>query len=375
MIREMPVRVAVDATSLFGARTGVGVFTAEVLARLGDHPEVEARAFAVTWRGRGALPALLPAGVRPADRLPAPARPLRQAWRRVDWPPIEWWTGTVDVVHGPNFVVPPTRHAARLVTVHDLTPVRLPELGNRDTAAYPGLLRRALRGGAHVHVPSSFVAGEVVDLLGADPGRVHVIALGVSAVTGGDPARGLARAGGPYVLALGTVEPRKDLPRLVAAFDAIAADHDDLRLVVAGPDGWGVVPFAAAVDAAAHRNRIVRAGFVDDAARADLLAGAAVFAYPSRYEGFGLPPLEAMAAGTPVVATDAGALPEVCGDAALLVPTGDTDALAAGLDRVVADDALRETLVGRGRARAAAFSWDECTAGLRRLYARLTASR
>src|SRR4051794_1504522 len=117
------MRIAVDATSLHGARTGVGVFTHEILSALGRREDLEVDAFAVTWRGRGQLGGLVPSGVRAAGR-PMAARPLRACWVRADQPPIEWFVGRHDVVHGPNFVVPPSRHAARVVTVHDLTPWR-----------------------------------------------------------------------------------------------------------------------------------------------------------------------------------------------------------------------------------------------------------
>ena len=373
------LRLAYDATACLGARTGVGVFTEEVLARLGPRDDLDVTAYAVTWSGRGRLGSVVPEGVRVVTR-PMAARPLREAWRRADVPPIEWWTGPVDVVHGPNFVVPPARHAARVVTVHDLTPVRFPELCTADTLAYPGLIRRALRGGAWIHTPSQFVADEVVEAFGADPARVVAIPNGVTEigpdVTGRDAAEGVRLAGSArYLLAIGTIEPRKDLPWLVDAFDVLAASHRDVSLVVAGPDGWGVADFERAVARAAHRARIVRLGWVGPDQRAALLRGATALAYPSRYEGFGLPPLEAMAAGVPVVATDAGALPEVLGDAADLVPVGAglaptarADALADALARVLDDDAHRARLVTAGRERAATYSWDATTARLVDLY-------
>jgi alpha-1,3-rhamnosyl/mannosyltransferase len=150
----------------------------------------------------------------------------------------------------------------------------------------------------------------------------------------------------------------------------VAATDPDLRLVVAGPDGWGVERFDDAVAGSHHRARIGRLGWVTEVQRADLLAGALLLAYPSRYEGFGLPPLEAMAAGVPVVATRAGALPETLGDAAVLVDPGDVDALAGAIGEVAGDDALRRDLVQRGRARAARYSWDRCAGELLALYRR-----
>jgi alpha-1,3-rhamnosyl/mannosyltransferase len=165
------------------------------------------------------------------------------------------------------------------------------------------------------------------------------------------------------------VEPRKDLPNLVRAFDAVAAAHPELELVIAGPTGWGEERLHAAVAQATHRTRIRRIGWVAD--RDQLLEGAAVFAYPSIYEGFGLPPLEAMAAGVPVVTTRAGAIPEVVGDAALLVPVGDADALAAGLERALTDEEERRRLIDAGGRRVARYGWDRAGRAMVELYQRL----
>ncbi|MDP9006390.1 MAG: glycosyltransferase family 4 protein [Actinomycetota bacterium] len=362
------MRIAVDATPLLGARTGVGAFVAGLLGALADRTDADVTAFGVTWRGRARLGGLVPAGVATCPR-PMAARPLRWAWQRGAVPPIEWWTGPVDVVHGTNFLVPPARRAAAVVTVHDLTCLHFPELCDAATLAYPALLRAAIGRGAVVHAVSRFVADEVVEHLGADPSRVGVAYSGVPDVGDGDAARGRRLAGSRrYVLALGTVEPRKDLPLLVHSFDALARERPDLRLVLAGPDGWGAEALTLALAGAHHRRRVVRLGWVHEADRAALLAGATVLAYPSRYEGFGFPPLEAMAAGVPVVATAAGALPEVVGDGAALVPVGDGDALAGALASVLDDDERREALVAAGRRRVSRYRWDRCAEGLMALY-------
>ncbi|MEY2432687.1 MAG: hypothetical protein QOC92_2412 [Acidimicrobiaceae bacterium] len=366
------MRLAFDVTSLHDRRTGVGAFTSEVLARVAQHDDIDVIGYSASWRGRGrVLDDLVPPGVAVATR-PMAAQPLRQLWRRVDWPPITWWTGKVDIVHGPNFVVPPARGATELVTVHDLTFVRYPELCTRDVLQYADLIPRALRRGAHVHAVSEFVAEEVIDVFAVHSDRVHVVANGVDPIGAGDADAGRRFAGSNrYVLALGTIEPRKDFPLLVDAFDALAGDEPDVRLVVAGQDGWGTDKFEAALARARHRDRVVRPGFVDDRTRADLLAGASVFAYPSRYEGFGLAPLEAMAAGTPVVTTRTGALPQVLGDAAVFVEPGDSRALTEALVTLLGDAAGRDQLVAKGHDQAARYSWDACAEGVVRLYRRL----
>jgi glycosyltransferase involved in cell wall biosynthesis len=356
------MRVAIDITSLHDARTGVGVVTDELLTRLAARSDLDLIGYSVSWRGRHAAVDLVDPAVAVATR-PMAARPLRALWRLGDHPAIERFTGPVDVVFGPNFVVPPARRAARVSLVHDLTAWRFPELCTRDTLQYPGLVGRAVAGGAHVVTPTRAVAEEVRSVLGAPAERVHPVHWAPTPSPVGDPAAGRQRAGGDrYLLALGTIEPRKDHVSLVRAFDLAADDDPSLVLVVAGPDGWGAEAFGAALAAARHRDRVRRLGWVDDETRADLLAGAAAFAYASRYEGFGLPPIEAMAAGTPVVATAVPALQEVLGDAAVLVPPGDDRALADGMRRAIGDD--RGALVAAGRARAATFSWERAADGV-----------
>lgn len=359
------LRVAVDATPLLGQRTGVGTFVAGALGVLATDPSLDLSAYALSLRGGRILAEHLPAGVRALDR-PMPAAPLLLTWARADRPSIDWWTGPVDVVHGTNFCVPPARGAHQIVTVHDLTPVRYPELASEATQLFAALVRRALGRGAHVHTPSAFVAAEVVEHFGVDPARVHPIHHGIPTTANAEPVP--SPINDPYVLALGTIEPRKGLPTLVAAFDAVADAHEGLRLVIAGPDGWGLEAFNAAVTRATHKSRVVRFGYADDRTAAALLRGAAVLAFPSLYEGFGLPPLEAMAAGVPVVATRAGALPEVLGDAACLVAPSDHEVLAEALALVLGDAEVRAGLVARGLAHAARFSWEQCAAGLTGLY-------
>src|SRR3954470_1339263 len=186
------VRIGVDATSLHGPRTGVGVFTHEILAALPRRSDLEVTAFAVTWRGRGELAGMVPPGVRAIGR-PMAAQPLRAMWRRSDLPPIDWLAGRFDVVHGANFVVPPSRHAAQVATVHDLTPWRFPELANRDTRTYPGLVARAIRRGAWIHVVSRWVADEVAAEYPAAAERTVVVPNGITPLRADGPATGAAR--------------------------------------------------------------------------------------------------------------------------------------------------------------------------------------
>jgi glycosyltransferase involved in cell wall biosynthesis len=369
-----PDRLAVgfDATPLLGRPTGVGAFCSGALEGLSGLSSVDVSAYAVSWRRRRGIAPLVPSGVSHRQRA-MPARPLHAAWAHWSWPPMNHSTGGQDVVHGTNFVVPPTKHAARVVTVHDLTVVLYPHLCDPATLAFPDLVRRAVAEGAWVHTPSHFIAEQVVAELSVDPERVRAVYHGIPPQP---PPRG-PDAGPPialpdgcrrYVLAIGTIEPRKDYPLLVSAFDAVAAAHPDVALVIAGGDGWGVEQFDSAVAAAAARRRVVRPGYLDDRALDTVLRHASVLAYPSHYEGFGFPPLQAMSAGIPVVATAAGAVPEVVGDGAFVVAPGDGDALAASISRVLAGGVEIDELIDRGRRRSATFTWEACAEGLVALY-------
>jgi glycosyltransferase involved in cell wall biosynthesis len=365
------IRVGVESTALLTPRTGVGQMVTNLLTTLSARDDLEVIAFAVTLRGRGALSYEVPRHVRARTRH-IPARLTRMLWRHLPIPRAELWTGRVDVVHAPNFVAPPA-HAPVIATVHDLTFVWYPELSTPDTLTFPRYIQLAIDRGAVLHVVSDFVASEVRDHFDIEPERVVRVYSGLVPSAGGDPARGRRLAGSDrYVLALGTVEPRKNLPNLVKAFDAVAGDDRDLVLLVAGPDGWGVEDFDAAVDDAQHGERIRRLGYVDDHDRRDLLAGATVLAYPSIYEGFGHPPLEAMQSGIPVVASNAGALPEVLGDAALLPDPHDVDALAQALHTVLSDGDVRAQLITRGYERVKRYTWDRAGAEFADLYREVT---
>ncbi len=367
--------VGFDATALLGSPTGVGVFCAGALAALSDRDDVAVSAFAISWRRRKGIETRVPPGVA-TGQLAMPARPLHRAWGLGRLPPVEWFIGRRDVVHGPNFVVPPTRRAARVLSLWDLTVVLYPELCDPPTLEYPALIRRAVGEGAWVHVPTRFVAEQAIAELGVDPDRVRTVSLGIppsarrrpGASDSPSPTGAAATCwpSGPSSLARTTPCSSRRSPRW-------PPPSPTSRLVIVGRDGWGSERFAAAVEASPVRSRIVRPGYLDDRSLGAALGGASVLAYPSVYEGFGFPPLQAMAAGVPVVATAAGAVPEVVGDGARLVEPGDEDGLAAALIQVLDGGADVDDQVARGSRRTARFSWTACAEGLAELYADATA--
>jgi glycosyltransferase involved in cell wall biosynthesis len=364
--------VGLDATPLLGLPTGVGVFCAGALNGLASLPQLDVAGFAVSWRRRHGIEQLVPAGVSTRQRA-MPARPLHWSWRRFSRPPVEWFIGRHDVVHGTNFVVPPTDRAARVMTVHDLTVLLYPELCDPPTLAYPELIRRAVGEGAWVHTPSRFVAEQVIAEMGVDPDRVRAIHHGVPVLEVGhlDAPSPFTLPDGcrRYVVAVGTIEPRKDYPLLISAFGAVSAVHPDVALVIVGSEGWGADRYRAAVEGSPSRSKVLRVGYLSGRDLAGAFRNASVLAYPSLYEGFGFPPLQAMAAGVPVVATAAGAIPEVVGDAALLSEPGDADRLAESISSVLDGGPDVDEMVQRGRERSDHFTWTRCAEGLARLYA------
>jgi glycosyltransferase involved in cell wall biosynthesis len=369
------MKVGVDATPLLGPRTGVGRYVAglvEALAELpGGEPE-EVALIPFTWRGTADLPRVAPAAPRlRCGRRRVPARLLQAAWAAVPFPPVEWLAGPVDVFHATNFVAPPARRAATVVTIHDLTYLRHPEMVTAASARYRDLVPRALGRGATVCTPTAAVGAEVADAYRLPPERLVVTPLGVGpawhAATAPDPAW-LAATGLPerYLLFVGSREPRKNLPTLLAAYRQLlgglvpgagrgASGSPVPPLVLVGPAGWGEALDLAGLPAEAVRTP----GYLPEDDLARVVAGAAALVFPSWYEGFGLPALEALACGTPVVASDLPALREVLDGQAELVPPGDAAALADALARVLEDPGGEAARTAR-RTRAAAFTWAAC---------------
>lgn len=347
-----PLRVGIDVTPLSGPRTGIGRYVTHLVAELARRPDVEVIGTAWTLRSRRGID--LPPGARLARR-PVPARLLHSAWLRGGLPRGEWLTGRVDLLHGTNYVLPPTR-VPGVLTVHDLSYVRYPELVASASLAYGELVPRALRRGATVLTDSQAVADEVAEHYRLPTDRISVTPLGVDPVWSEPPPPRLPQLPSEYVLALGTIEPRKGLDVLLAAYHQLSAERADLPpLVLVGASGWGEALGAAHL----NPSQVIRPGYLTDEQVRAAVAHATLLAFPSRYEGFGLPPLEALAAGTPVVASDLPVTREVLGSHATYAPVDDPAALAGAIAATLDHPpgaAEREA----ARAHAAGFTWSRC---------------
>jgi glycosyltransferase involved in cell wall biosynthesis len=293
-----------------------------------------------------------------------PGRLAEQAWKRLQWPPFNWFSGKADLYHFPNFTIPPLSCGRKVVTIHDMGFVRFPEFTEERNLRHltAGIHRTAAQADAIITV-SKFSAQEVATLLHVNPTRIHPIHLGVSSDycrPAPDRIEALRRQYGlhrPYLLAVGTLEPRKNIPFLVEVFENLK-DFDG-EFVIAGMRGWKYEPILERIRTSPHSARIRFLEYVAEADLPALYAGAEVFVLASHYEGFGLPPLEAMACGTPVVSSAGGSLTEVLGTAARILPGFDRAEWVQVISRLLSDATQRQALSLAGLRHAAAFSWTE----------------
>ena len=365
------MRVALDGQPLLTPLAGVGHYTRQLIHALA-RADAGHRYYVVVPRPLRALRrrSVLSGFPEPNVELVVPGwwPTMRARLQRRLGRAAELGQGLVppcDVFHATNNVFPYRVRAARSVlTIHDLTLLLFPEWHPADRLALMApALEPAVRRADHVITPSQATRNDVLKLLPVDPERVSVVPEGVAPTFAPMPAADVAARlaplglrGGDYLLFLGTIEPRKNLLRLLEAVELAAPQIGPL--VVAGGRGWNDARIRAALARLAGAGRVRGLGYVPDDVKPALLAGARAFVYPSLYEGFGLPPLEAMACGTPVLTSSVASLPEVVGDAALLVDPEDVPALATALARIWREDPLRAELRARGLARARRFSWE-----------------
>ena len=341
------MRIVVDVSPLSHPRTGIGNYIRGSLAGMaeagaGRHELV---AFAPTsLRGPARIRAALD-GITVSRRLlPVPAsHALRTAWSRAGHPAVERLAGALDAFLFSELMYPAQRAGVRATVFHDLIPLRHPEwCTSRTISMHTRKARNAARTCDVVFANSDATAADLVSLLGIEPDRIVHAPPGLAPGLG--PIGPAAELGGPSILGLGTIEPRKNLARLVEAWRLL---DGELGLVLAGGEGWGDRPDLA-------DPRVLRLGYVPDVEIARLYRGASVLVFPSLFEGFGMPVVEAMACGTPVVASAHPSLDEACGDAAVRVDPLDPEAIADGIRDALA---RREELVTRGLVHAARFSW------------------
>jgi glycosyltransferase involved in cell wall biosynthesis len=368
------VRVAIDARpALDPRRTGVGQYAQQLIRHL---PLADPEDDFVAWYldARGLFRSRSFFGDVSATNLSEkasrfPARLFQLASWHLGVPRVEWLID-FDRFIATNFLAPATAHLDRVLpVVHDLAFRRFPDTAPHLDARWRRRFAVSIREASAVLVPSQSVAADLREAYGLGEDRVHVVHHGVDAAAFApvpqpriDAVRRRFGIGGAYALFVGGIEPRKNLEQLVRAFARV--DASNLSLVIAGgPVRWfpqAAERLEAAIELlpATVQERIVRTGYLGERDKLALLSGATVLTYPSLYEGFGFPVLEGFAAGVPVVTSNVSALPEVAGEAAILVDPSDVDAIAAAITELIVDEDLRAVLSAAGVARAASFTWE-----------------
>ncbi len=370
-------RIVLDGLPLQVRSAGIAVYT-EALTRAAarSRPDIEFVLFGMSRLARAVLRASpsrrrrepWPHNVRLVESI---AYPFAMGYPVPGLPsilPSEVAVGSADVFHATNYVSPRTFATPLVVTVQDLALARFPDLGTRALRRIVERTRRSVEAAERVIAPSQSTRQDLIQLLGTPPGKIRVIAHGV------DPcfrprrdARDSASArqrfafGRHYLLHVGTLEPRKNLTTLIGAYARLRREHRlEHLLVLTGELGWSYKGIFRLVDDLGLRNEVRMTGRLPASDLPGLYAGADLFVCPSLYEGFGLPVLEAMACGTPVVTSNVSSLPEVAGEAALLIDPRSEAELAEAMIRALTDTSLRKQMRSSGLDQARRFSWERC---------------
>jgi glycosyltransferase involved in cell wall biosynthesis len=371
------MRITIDYTPAVRQGAGIGRYTRSLVAALAEYDQQNEYT-------------LFCAGVRPQDAVwpgnfgvrhsRIPARWLSAAWHRLGMPlAAERLAGKCDIFHSADFTLPPLDAAAGVVTVHDLSFLRVPQCADPKLRAFlEGVVPCAVRRADRVLADSQSTADDLADLLGAPVEKISVVPGGV------EPrfrrvrdAEQLKRVQTRYrlpqwfILSVGTLEPRKNFPQLISAYAQLRRQTGlPHELVIAGKPGWLYQEIYDRVKDEGLTQHVHFPGFVADEDLPALYTLADLFVFPSLYEGFGLPPLEAMACGAPVVVSDNSSLPEAVGNAALLVKAEDQEALTDAMARILGNANLRARLTDLGRAQAARFTWRNSAEKLLEAYQR-----
>lgn len=361
------MRILVDYRAALRARTGVGEYIHALVRAYATATSDTVEVFTSSWKDRPDPGLAQDLGARVIDRR-VPVRVLNLLWHRLEWPAVETLTRTrPDVVHAAHPLLIPSRTAAQVVTIHDLFFLDHAERTEREIRRdYPALAPSHVRRADAVITSSRHTASLLTARLDVPADHIYVCPPGrpVWRTLGREPN---VPASG-CILFLGTLEPRKNVATLLDAYERLLARTDPPRLVLAGRAGDEAAPWLRRLSTAPLQGRAVHLGYVADEERETLLAGARLLVLPSFDEGFGLPVLEAMSAGVPVVASNRGSLPEVLAGAGVLVDPGNAEALADAIARMVTDDQWAIEHAAAGLARARSFTWDASAATLQQAY-------
>lgn len=353
----------IDIQSVVTQRAGVGRYTRELVQHL---PQVapDDRFLLPYFDFKGDAK---PIDIPNSDLKPirwCPGRIAQLAWKTIQWPPYDMFAGSADVYHFPNFIIPPLRNKKSVVTIHDMSFVPYPHFAEGRNVRYLNHhIENTVKRADAIITVSHFSAREICSYLGVPEDRVFAIHHGISDVFAKPDEAITAKVMSdykldrPYLLTVGTIEPRKNLPLLIDIFEKL--EDFDGDLVIAGGLGWKYEPIMARIKNSPRSKSIRCLGYTADDKLPALYAGASAFILTSHYEGFGFPPVEAMACGTPVVSSTGGSLAEVLGEGAVLVDSLSAEAWIEPIRKVLGDSEFREELKLRGIQKAASYRWAE----------------
>ncbi|MDY7040207.1 MAG: glycosyltransferase family 1 protein [Chloroflexota bacterium] len=370
------MRIGIDARMVYYTQAGISQYTQRLIRALAEVDRENEYFIIQNWRDKVSL-SLNHNFKRVSFVSPAHHR-LEQWFLRFELPPLD-----LDVLHSPDFIPPFRRNCKSVITVHDLAFLLYPQLLTEDSAHYYGQIDQAVRRTDHIIAVSQNTKEDIIRLLGVPEDKITVIYEAANPIyrpveDEGElrRVRGKYSVAGDFIFFVSTIEPRKNVPALLRAFRQLIDDYKlEVKLVIAGRRGWLFEEVFSLVEELELTGDVLFLGRVPVEDLPPLYTAARLFAYPSTYEGFGLPPLEAMACGTPIVASNVSSLPEVVGDAALLVAPDDVAGLTVALWRGLTDEARRAELVAKGFRRAKCFSWEKAARQTSAVYQSLLSSR
>ncbi|MGI9045678.1 MAG: glycosyltransferase family 4 protein [Burkholderiales bacterium] len=367
---DRKIRLAVNGTALLSQLTGIGQYTKHLMTEIEKRAGFELNYFyGIRWSNRlriGALPQIGRIRTFLRTAIPKPyevSRLIQGARFRAG---LKRWPA--DLYHEPNFM-PFRFDGPTVTTIHDMSYLRYPETHPKIRVDMMNrLLPKSVERSSHILTDSEFVRDEILSAFGVSPSKVHAVHLGASSdyrpMTAGQTRKCMRQyelIHGSYVLAVGTLEPRKNLVQALRAYRNLPAPmRDRYPLVVAGMKGWFSDKIEAEMRELEAKGQVRLLGYVPHELLPQLYAAASMLIYPSIYEGFGLPPLEAMASGIPVITSNQSSMPEVVGDAGYTIDPMDVEAMTAAMHEIVDATDQRQMRIARGLARAKLFSWERC---------------
>jgi glycosyltransferase involved in cell wall biosynthesis len=376
--------IGFDYTPAFEQGGGIGRLVRDLAAALARlDTDTDYRLFV-----SGASLEQLPRPLAPNFRWkPTPITPkwLARIWHRASLPlPIETFVGNVDLYHATDFVLPPTRAKTKtLLTVHDLSFVRVPDAASPSLKRYlDAVVPPSVKKAQHILADSQATKDDLINLYAVKEEKVTVLLSGISPrytpVTSSQLVLTIRNKynidKAPYLFTIGTIQPRKNYSRCIRALKVLRDAGYDLALVIAGGKGWLEDEMYKTLDETKLHDSVHLIGFADDQDIAALYSGAEAVLFPSLYEGFGFPVLEGMACGTPVITSNISSLPEVAGDAAIMINPYEVEAIADAVKRILEDSTLRSSMIEKGFAQAAKFTWEKSAKQLLQIYANRLAS-